>query len=52
MRDPDQFCPRCGHSWGFADEVCEECGLDPVHNRMDGQFYDRAKEQYEQEKDK
>lgn len=50
MRNPDQYCPRCGRRWGFSDEVCDGCGFDPVGNEEDDKEYEAARLAWEREK--
>jgi len=34
-------CPRCGKIFGLGDEVCQNCGFDPVDNPEDEAEYER-----------
>ncbi len=50
--NPDDYCPRCDHRFGTTDEVCTSCGLDPVGNDEDEEYYYKCKREWDMNHDK
>lgn len=51
MLDPERFCPVCEHVWGVTEEICPDCGLDPVHDVEDRERYEAAIQKFKEMKD-
>lgn len=41
-KNPHDYCPRCGTRFGVVEEICHDCGLDPVNDEEDSAFYEQA----------
>lgn len=46
LKNPEEFCIRCGHQYSFNEEACESCGFDPVGDDRDDEEYQQALRAY------